>query len=286
MQMSDINGIEVSRFGLGTKRFPTEDSSRVIHLDTKAAGEIFDLCVSRGVNVFNTSYSNHKGEAESFLGDEISKSGKDLHVCTSYFEMIDPRYEYVFQKQLKKLQTETIDFYMIEGVTNMNKEVAIDTGVVDFLFERKEQGEIAQVGFSSELKAGLLEEHLKRYPWDFICMKINYYDWFQKGVKDAYEVAAAADVPIIVHGALRTGAAQRLKDEAVAIMREADSEMSSIEWALRFVKSLPNARCITTNVYSTEQVEEDIRVFEDDEVLDSNGFDVLKAVSEAQKTRK
>lgn len=286
MQMSDINGLEVSRFGLGTKRFPTEDSSRVVHLDTEATRTIFDACVAQGVNLFETSYSNHKGEAESFIGEYVSGSSKPLHVCTSYFEMVDPRFEYVFQKQMKKLETECIDFYFVEGVTDMNKEVNVTSGAIDFLFECKEQGMIANLGFSSELNSQNLEEFIGRYPWDFVRMRLNYYDWFVNGVEERYEVAQDAKLPIIAHGALRCGPSNRIKEEALAILKEADPSRSSIDWALRFVKSLQGVKALTTNVYSVQQAEEDMSVFCDDELLSEEQFEVLRRAADAQRTRR
>ena len=286
MQMSDINGIEVSRFGLGTKRFPTEDSSRVIHMDQVKVKAIMDTCASYGVNLVETSYSNHKGEAEAFLGKYTSRCDGRLYTCTSYFEMVDPRYEYVFQKQLKKLERQSIDFYFIEGVTDMNKEVNIASGAVDYFFERKEAGEISQLGFSSELDPANLEDFLGRYPWDFVRMRITYHDWFVKGVKECYEVAASAGIPIMAHGALRVGPSGRIKDEALAILKEADPQRTSVDWALRFVKSLDAVKAVTTNVYSEQQAIEDIAVFCDDAILDDRGFDVLRDVAQAQRTRR
>lgn len=185
MQYGTVNGCKISRLGLGTKRFPTEDSSRVVHLDVKTASAIFQAAIDGGVDFFDTSYSNHKGEAESFLGDECAKVAKPLHVCTSFFEMVDPRYEYVFQKQLKKLGKECIDFYAIEGVTDINKEVNVESGAIDYFFERKEAGQIAQIGFNSELSPDELAKFLKRYPWDFVRMRINFFDWFEGRTREA-----------------------------------------------------------------------------------------------------
>lgn len=286
MQVNDINGVSISRFGLGTKRFPTEDSSRVIHLDTKAADAILDTCLQNGVNFFDTSYSNHKGEAETFLGERLSKASEPTYVATSFFEMVDPRYDYVFQKQLKKLERSAIDFYHVEGVTNLNQEVNVDSGAIDFLFAQKEEGRIAQLGFSSELSADRLGDFLKRYPWDFVRLRINFYDWFLRGVREQYEVAAEVGVPIIAHGALRTGPASRLKEEPLRILQEAAPGRSSVDWGLRFVKSLPEVRAVSCNVYSVGQVEQDMAVFDDDAVLDAAEMDALKAAAEAQQPQK
>ncbi len=286
MQYSDINGTSVSRFGLGTKRFPTEDSSRVIHMDAQAAHGIVEACLAHGVNFFDTSYSNHKGEAETFLGQELATVAQPTYVATSFFEMVDPRFDYVFQKQRKKLERDCIDFYSVEGVTDLNQEVNVTSGAIDYLFERKEQGQIGQLGFSAELTAENLASFAKRYPWDFVRLRVNYFDWFEKEGRAQYEAACEAGLPIIAHGALRTGPATRLKDEALAVLKEADPTRSSIDWALRFVKSLPGVRTVSCNVYSVEQVEQGMAVFEDDVLLDGEQMAVLERAAQAQRTRK
>ena len=286
MQRNDINGVTISRLGLGTKRFPTEDSARVIHLDTKAAEAIVAACLEGGIDFFDTSYSNHKGEAETFLGEQLSQVETPTYVATSFFEMVDPRYEYVFQKQLKKLERTTIDFYTVEGVTDLNQEINVDSGAIDYLFAQKEAGAIGQLGFCSELSADKLEAFIGRYPWDFVRLRINFYDWFERGVRERYEVAAAAGLPIIAHGALRTGPATRLKEEPLRILKEADPARSSVDWALRFVKSLPEVRTVSCNVHSVSQMQQNMEVFSDGEVLDSTALDALRMAAEAQRAQK
>ena len=200
--------------------------------------------------------------------------------------MVDPRFDYVFQKQRKKLERDCIDFYSVEGVTDLNQEVNVTSGAIDYLFERKEQGQIGQLGFSAELTAENLASFAKRYPWDFVRLRVNYFDWFEKEGRAQYEAACEAGLPIIAHGALRTGPATRLKDEALAVLKEADPTRSSIDWALRFVKSLPGVRTVSCNVYSVEQVEQGMAVFEDDVLLDGEQMAVLERAAQAQRTRK
>ncbi len=115
---------------------------------------------------------------------------------------------------------------------------------------------------------------------------MNYFDWFEKEGRAQYEAACEAGLPIIAHGALRTGPATRLKDEALAVLKEADPTRSSIDWALRFVKSLPGVRTVSCNVYSVEQVEQGMAVFEDDVLLDGEQMAVLERAAQAQRTRK
>lgn len=284
MEYRKIDDYTLSRFGLGTKRMPITDASRVDRLDRKIAAEIANEAVNQGMNYFDTSYSNHKGEAESFLGDYHEAHSSDTClIATSFFELVDPRYTYVFQKQLKKLRTDKIDFYSLEGVCDLNKMRDIDSGAVDFLFEQREAGHIGCLGFSSELSPDNLRDFIGRYPWDFVRMRVNYYDWFNKDGSARYDVAKEFNLPIIAHAALRTGAASALKPEALSILKDANPDRSSVDWALRFVKSLDGIVSVTCNMHSVREVKENASVFNDTATLSPEELNVLEACAKAQR---
>ena len=284
MEYRKIGDYTLSRFGLGTKRMPITDASRVDRLDREIAAEIANEAVIQGVNYFDTSYSNHKGEAESFLGDYREAHSSDTClIATSFFELVDPRYTYVFQKQLKKLRTDKIDFYGLEGVCDLNKMRDIDSGAVDFLFEQREAGHIGCLGFSSELSPDNLRDFIGRYPWDFVRMRVNYYDWFNKDGSARYDVAKEFNLPIIAHAALRTGAASALKPEALSILKDANPDRSSVDWALRFVKSLDGIVSVTCNMHSVREVKENASVFDDTATLSPEELNVLEACAKAQR---
>lgn len=283
MQYRELGDLKLSRFGIGTKRMPITDKSRVDRLDRELAEEIFDAGRELGINFTDTSYSNHKGESEAFIGNynEEHADGRFI-VDTGYFEMIDPRFEYVFDKQCKKLKTDKIDLYYIEGVNDPNWELDIKSGAVDYFFEQKEAGRIGKLGFSSSLSAKKLPDYLSRYPWDFVRLIVNFYDWFNRGLADQYQAITEAGVPIIAHGATRLGG-RELKRETISVMKEANKERSSLEWQLLFVKSLENVTSVTCNMYSAKQVKENAAVFDDDTVLSADEMEVLKSCAETQK---
>ncbi len=285
MQYRNIGDLEISRFGMGTKRLPRTDVTRVERLDTEAAHGILQAALDHGVNFFDTGYSHHKGESESFLGEKLAEAKDRTIVQTSFFELIDPRYEYVFQKQLKKLERPRIDLYTVEGTCNLTRMRDVDSGAVDFLFGRKEAGEIDMLGFSSELNAENLKKHLALYPWDFVRMRVNFFDWFEKGVREQYEVIAEAGIPVIAHAALAMGPKDHLKPDALSVLKEAATQRQEIEWGLRFVKSLDNVAAVSCNARSEKQIVENCAIFEDDETLDSRDFELLEQAARAQRAR-
>ena len=286
MQYSTVGANKVSRFGIGTKRLPTTDITRVTRIDCDQSREILKEAISSGSNYVNTSYSDRKGEAEAFLGDELAGCSEEAFIATSFFELVDPRYEYVFEKQLKKLRREVVDFYFVEGVCDLTRMRDIDSGAVDYLFDQREAGRIAHLGFSSDLNPENLRDHLKRYPWDFVRLRVNYFDWYLKGAREQYTTATELCTPIIAHAALRTGPREHLRPEARAILSEAAPERSEIDWALRFVKTLDNVRVVTCNVNSIEQYNECAAVFDDDVELNPLEMSLLGKAAREQQTRR
>lgn len=284
MQYSTIGDVALSRFGMGTKRLPRTDVTRVERLDVEAAHDILQAALEHGVNLFDTGYSHLKGESESFLGDELAECDRRTVVQTGFFELIDPRYDYVFQKQLKKLRRSCIDLYTVEGVCNLTRMRDVDSGAVDFLFARKEAGEINQLGFSCELSGQNLKDHLNLYPWDFVRLRVNFFDWFEKGTREQYEIISEAGIPIVAHASLGMGPRDHLRPEALAVLKEAPTPRQEIEWGLRFAKSLENVRAVTCNVRSVAQMQQDCAAFDDADTLTADEFELLRQAAAAQKT--
>ncbi len=289
MEKRNIGRIALSRLALGTKRWPMQDTSRVDRLDRDIAADMLDAAAGHGMNLVVSSYSDIKGEAEDFLGSTFGEKGAAgagcarPHVATSFFELVDPRFSYVFQKQLKKLRADRVDLYFVEGVCDHTRMRDIDSGAVDFFFEQKEAGKIGALGFSSELSPENLAAYLARYPWDFVRMKVSYHDWFCKDLQASMQAAREAGVPVLAHGALRCPANSTLSPAALDILREAEPARSSVSWALMFAKSIDAVASVSCNMRSTRELEENAAVFSDGAVLDADGFSVLEAAAKAQR---
>lgn len=282
MQYTKLGDIELSRIGLGTKRLPQTDVTHVVRVNKPAMRDIVHSAREMGINYVETSYSAGKGEVEAELGDDFVESGSRMHVSTGFFDMVDPRFDYVFCKQLKKLQTDCIDLYYLEGLNDFVRDGIIDSGVIDYLFEQKEAGRIAKLGFSSELSGENLKTMMAAYPWDFVRLRINFFDWFQKNAREQYEVAAEAGMPILAHGALRTGPAPSLKPDARSVLEAAAPGRSQAEWCLRFVKTLEAVNAVAVNVKTAEELAEDAAVFADDKGLCADEESLLAEAAKLQ----
>lgn len=63
--------VSLSSLGMGCMRLPTKNSYGEI--DKEKTIEMFDYCVSNGINYFDTAYGYHEGNSETVVGGNIKK---------------------------------------------------------------------------------------------------------------------------------------------------------------------------------------------------------------------
>ena len=155
-KFQDIN---LSRLGMGNMRLPVSRG----RIDEKRAQEIIDYAMAQGINYYDTAYVYHSGESESFLGKALKKYPRDsYYLATKFYVMADPDIEKVFEEQLRKLDTDYIDFYLLHCVNEETCDAYMkpERKYLDFLMEQKAKGRIRHIGFSSHGKPATLERFL------------------------------------------------------------------------------------------------------------------------------
>jgi len=85
-------------------------------------------------------------------------------------------------KQLKRLQTDNIDFYLLHGLNRDFCDNLIDFDVFEFLDSAIEDGRIRYAGFSFHDEYDFFKEVVDSYNWSFSQIQYNYMDEeFQAG---------------------------------------------------------------------------------------------------------
>ena len=84
----DFQGLKLSALGFGTMRLPTQ-AGDYGKIDEKAAAEMFEYAISRGVNYFDTAWGYHNGESETAVGKILSKYPRDSFYLASKFPGYD-----------------------------------------------------------------------------------------------------------------------------------------------------------------------------------------------------
>lgn len=262
MQYKEYKGIRLSRLGMGVMRLPAEeqDDSRI---DYKAAKAMIDQCMESGINYYDTAYIYHGGKSEEFLGSALAEYPRDSYYVADKFNLqADPDYQKQFARQLKRLQMESIDFYLLHGIQDSFADTMLECGCVWYFNEMKKQGKIRYLGFSFHGSPEKLTEILKVYPWDFVQIQLNYYDWYFGDAKRLYEILEEAEIPVMVMEPVHGGLLANLTEDAGRELMAEAPYASQASFAMRWVMSLDNVQVVLSGMSDKEQVADNIYTFD------------------------
>ena len=168
-----------------------------------------------------------------------------------------------------------IDFYLIHSITDSTIHPYVDDGSVAYFIEQKRQGRIKHLGFSCHSSVEALKWFVEQYDWEFAQLQLNCFDWLYSHTRQEYEVLEQHNIPIMVMEPVRGGRLARLTPEAEALLRGAHPDWSMASWMFRFVQSLPQVQTILSGMSTMEQVEDNLRTFDDDQDFTSADRDLL-----------
>lgn len=272
MEYKKFKDISISRLGMGNMRLPERDG----HINVEAARAIIDRAVEGGVNYFDTAWMYHFCESQKFLGETLKRYSRDsFYLATKFHNGFQIDHKTMFEEQLKQLQTDYLDFYLLHGVGDASGPRYIDEGAVDYFLEQQQKGRIRYLGFSAHASTEYLAKFADHHKWDFAQIQLNYYDWLFKTAAEEYKILEERDIPIVVMEPVRGGRLASLTPEAEAPLRESHPEWSIASWAFRFVCDLPQVQVILSGMSSMDQIDDNLLTFSDDTQFTSKDRDVL-----------
>lgn len=278
------NGDELFPLGIGAMRLPTKNNS----IDRESAQDFILFAIENGVNYIDTAYAYHGGESESFLGDILSLSGSDgvkyrdkVKLSTklpSWMVRSREDMDAFLNEQLRKLQTDVIDYYYVHSVDLSTILRLKDLGLYEFLEKAKTDGKIRNIGFSYHGSPHEFQTLIDDFPWDMVLVQYNYLDVNAqagiRGIQYAYENDIAVFVMEPLKGGLLAG---ELPQEVSALFNEVDSSKSSVDWALSWVFNQKELTCVLSGMGSLDQMKENMSIAERVEIgsLSDEEIDVL-----------
>ena len=175
-----------------------------------------------------------------------------------------------FEEQLKKLNMEYVDFYLLHGIMESDYHLYSDPNVplADYFYEEKKAGRIKHFGFSSHGKIDQLKKVLewKDY-FEFCQIQLNYLDWTLQDAKGQYELLAEHNLPIIVMEPVRGGRLAKLDDDCTAMLKAVRPDDSVASWALRFSGSLPQVKVVLSGMSAMDQLEDNLKTYAGGELM-------------------
>lgn len=285
MYYKDLCGENVSILGFGAMRLPTLENGSI---DESAAKEMVDYAFEQGVNYFDTAYLYHGGASEKFLGKALADKERESYYLASKFPgfaMGDKSVDEIFSDQLERCKVDYFDFYMLHNVNerSINTYLDEDKAIIKNLLQKKEEGIIRHLGFSSHGKPEMLRQFCDVASWDFVQLEMNYLDWTLQDAKQQYEIVIGHGLPVIVMEPIRGGRLASLTDEADEVLLAAEPHRSIASWALRWLMQFDSVKLVLSGMSSMDQVRDNLKTYEHENPLNNDQLVILEKATEMLK---
>ncbi|MGN0371552.1 MAG: aldo/keto reductase [Enterocloster sp.] len=276
----------VSMLGFGTMRFPVNEEGAI---DEPEAERLMDRAIAAGVNYIDTAYPYHSETSEPFVGKVLAKYPRDKFFLATKLpvwkvESLEDA-ERLFHEQLGRLHVKYVDYYLLHALDKGRWDKMVKLGVVRWAEEMKKEGKIRRLGFSFHDSYEVFREILTYRQWDFCQIQYNYMDRNIQAGDKGYALAEKMGVPVIVMEPVKGGRLASLPAEAEEILREADPEASMASWAMKWVGSHPDVKVILSGMSSMEQVEDNLKTFENFRPLNREALECVERAAKAIRSK-
>lgn len=252
-------GDEISPLGFGAMRLPLKNGK----IDRDKAKKLIYHAIDNGVNFIDTAYLY--GDSESFLGEILKGEYADkVKLCTKLPAINVRKYEdmgIILDEQLKRLQRDSIDYYLIHAVDLKAMNRLLKKDLIKFLNKARNEGKIKHIGFSYH---GPKEEFpllVDGYDWDVVMVQYNYFDENVQASVEGIEHAASKGMGVFVMEPLKGGIlAGKMPSKAEEIFKKANPNKSNAYWAMEWVLNNRNITCVLSGMNSFEQLDENLDV--------------------------
>ncbi|WP_303871224.1 aldo/keto reductase [Acetobacterium wieringae] len=286
---------EVSVLGFGCMRLPVIDGIQN-NIDEEKAMEMVRYAIDNGVNYIDTAYPYHGtgfdqgGASEPFVARALKDGYRErVKIATklpSWLVQSRADMERLLDEQLKRLDTDAIDFYLLHGLNRGFWQNLKNLGVCEFLDQAVKNGKIKYAGFSFHDDFDLFVEIVDAYDWSFCQIQYNYLDENYQAGKKGLEYAASKGLGITIMEPLRGGAlVDKLPQEVLDAWDEAPIKRRPSQWALRWVMDHPEVSVVLSGMSTIEQVVDNIKTANEG-VANSLTTEEIALVDFAKKTIK
>jgi predicted aldo/keto reductase-like oxidoreductase len=253
-------GDELSILGYGCMRFPRKNGL----IDKKRTENQLISAIENGINYFDTAYL-YPG-SESALGKILANGYRDKVKIASKLPIASVKkredMDKIFEKQLKRLQTDHIDYYLMHNICKFEEwEYLKEKGIISFIKKEQEKGRIINIGFSFHGNLSNFKKIVDDYPWDFCQIQYNYLDENYQAGTEGLDYAHSKGLGIVIMEPLRGGMLiDQLPPTARNIIKDFKPYRSSAEWAFRWIWNNPKVDVVLSGMNNEENIKENIAI--------------------------
>ena len=256
---------KVSLLGFGCMRLPRLYPDKP-EIDTELGQRMVDYAYSHGVNYFDTAYPYHEGLSEPFIGAALSKYPRESYNLVTKLPTWlingEADIEHYFNEQLQKCGVDYFDFYLVHSLNAERFETVQKLHIFENLCELKAKGKIRHIGFSFHDKPDVLEGILAAHDCEFVQIQLNYLDWELQDARRQYELIEQKGIQCTIMEPVRGGMLATLTPEAVDCFQQANPNVSTASWAIRYAASLPNVLTVLSGMTNFDHVTDNVATME------------------------
>ncbi|MBK5254036.1 MAG: aldo/keto reductase [Peptostreptococcaceae bacterium] len=281
----------VSVIGYGTMRLPILNNSPG-NIDEPKAIEQIRYGIDRGINYVDTAYPYHMGNSELVVGKALKDGYREkvflADKMPTWLIKEPSDMDNYLDKQLEKLDTDYIDFYLIHTLDQKKWDNCLKNNLFEFIDRAKKSGKIKQIGFSFHDEVSLFKEIIDKYNWDFCQIQLNFMDEdFQAGL-EGLKYAGDKNIDVIIMEPLRGGTlANNIPENIGNIWKSLGKDRSAAGWALQYLWNYKEISTVLSGMNSIDQIDDNVSEASKSESdsLSKKEHDAINEVKKIYKNR-
>lgn len=257
--------LNVSALGFGCMRLPTEDGRGYsAQVKEKESIAMIRHAIDRGVNYVDTAYPYHNGGSEIVLGQALRDGYRNkvrLATKSPVWMIQKPDdFDVYLHEQLKRLQAEHIDFYLLHALNASRWESILKLGVLRRAEVAVKDGWIGHVGFSFHDNYATFQKIIDGYPgWEVCQIQYNYMDTHSQAGTTGLRYAASKGLDVVVMEPLLGGRLANPPAAVAEILADDAKRRTAADLALQWVWNQPEVTTVLSGMGTMAQVEENLR---------------------------
>jgi len=276
-------GIYVSILGFGAMRLPLKEIKENSIVDEELSIKIIHKCLKSGINYIDTAYGYCKGESEVMVGKAIKNYQRNkVYISTkSPVGLIEKRDDYrrFLEEQLKKLNTDYIDFYHFHSLNWQNfQEKVLKLNLLDEAIKAKEEGLIKHISFSFHDRPENMKKIIEE--GEIFETVLCQYNLIDRTNEEMIEYAFKKGLGVAVMGPVAGG---RLSEFPYLMDVFKEKYKTPVEIALKFVFSNKNVSVALSGMNSVEMVKENVNTANSSKFLTRREIDLIKEIIDKRK---
>ena len=252
---------KASALGFGTMRLPVLGNDWG-NIDEPEVMRMLRYAFDHGVNYVDSAYGYHRGKSDEVIG-KVLKEGYRGKVrvatklpCPEVTSSAD--FDRCLNEQLKKLQTDRIDFYLLHHLNRVTWPKVRNLGILKWADSAIADGRIGYFGFSFHDTYELFKEIIDSYDWTLCQIQYNYMDEELQAGTRGLKYAHQKGLAVIVMEPIRGGRLANPPQKVAGLWTNAPEQRTPQEWALRWVWNHPEVTVVLSGMSKMEHVVENV----------------------------